>query len=213
MTATRELQLAVNLPGWRIFVRRKKDKAFLPVAARVHERDAYTCQYCGFQAMQYQEVVNADGNYLNNKLSNLVTACCFCSQCFFLQSVGLDEMSGGQLVYLPEMSQGDLNSFCHVLFCAMGSSTGYQNNSQSIYRSLKFRSQVIENKLGASTSDPKIMGQLIIESQHRSPDKKIDILKEMRLLPAHTKFRIQLDAWSEAALQELEAEDAASNAG
>ena len=59
-----ELQLAVNLTGWRIFVRRKEDKAFLPVQKRVLERDTYTCQYCGFQAKEYQEIVNLDGNYL-----------------------------------------------------------------------------------------------------------------------------------------------------
>ena len=139
-----ELQLAVNLTGWRIFVRRKEDKAFLPVAKRVFERDAYTCQYCGFQAKEFQEIVNIDGNYTNNKLSNMITACCFCTQCLFLQAVGLDEMSGGQLIYLPEMSQADLNSFCHVLFCAMGNNTGYQESAQSIYRSLKFRSQLLK---------------------------------------------------------------------
>ncbi len=109
------LSLAVNLAGWRIFVRRKKDKAFLPVQQRIFDRDAYTCQYCGFQAKEYQEVVNLDGNYANNKLSNMATACCFCSQCLFLESIGLDDMGGGQLIYMPEMSQADLNSFCHVL--------------------------------------------------------------------------------------------------
>jgi intracellular multiplication protein IcmJ len=72
-----ELQLAVNLSGWRIFVRRKSDKAFLPVAKRIYQRDAYTCQYCGFQAQDYQEIVNLDGNYANNKPENLITACCF----------------------------------------------------------------------------------------------------------------------------------------
>src|SRR5690242_3446848 len=100
-----ELQLAVNLVGWRLFLRRKEDKAFLPVAKRVFNRDDYTCQYCGFQAREYQEVVNIDGNYNHNKLSNMITACCFCTQCLFLQAVGLDEMSGGQLIFLPEMSQ------------------------------------------------------------------------------------------------------------
>src|SRR6266545_3645917 len=110
-----ELKLAANLVGWRIFVRRKDDKAFLPVAKRIFQHDAYTCQYCGFQAKEFQEIVNLDGNYLNNKLSNMITACCFCTQCLFLQAVGLDEMGGGQLIYLPEMKQGDLNSFCHVL--------------------------------------------------------------------------------------------------
>jgi intracellular multiplication protein IcmJ len=201
-----ELKLAVNLMGWRIFVRRKQDKAFLPVMNRIFERDAYTCQYCGFQAKEYQEVVNRDSNYTNNKFSNLITACCFCSQCLFLESVGLDEMSGGQLVYLPEMSQADLNSFCHVLFCAMGNSTGYQDSAQATYRSLKFRSQLIENKIGAGTSNPNIMGQLLVEYQDRYPEKKIEILKDVRLLPSNVKFKVQLDAWAAAALQELGAE-------
>src|SRR5262245_61255351 len=105
-----ELLLAVNLSGWRAFVRRKEDKGFLPIQSRAFERDQYTCQYCGFQAKEYQEVVNADGNYANNKLSNMITACCFCTQCLFLQSVGVDEMGGGQLIYLPEVSQNDLSS-------------------------------------------------------------------------------------------------------
>jgi intracellular multiplication protein IcmJ len=192
-----ELKLAVNLAGWRVFVRRKADKAFLPVEQRIFDRDAYTC---------HQEVINLDGNYTRNKLSNMITACCFCVQCLFLQSVGLDEMGGGQLIYLPEMSQADLNSFCHVLFCALGNSTGYQESAQSIYRSLKFRSQIVDNKFGSGTSNPTVFGQMVIEYQERFPDKPIEIMKDLRLLPAHTKFKVQLDAWSQAALKELEEE-------
>lgn len=205
-----ELQLAVNLSGWRLFVRRKEDKAFLPVAKRIHERDVYTCQYCGFQAKEFQEVVNLDGNYTNNKLSNMITACCFCVQCLFIQSVGWDDMSGGQLIYLPEMSQADLNSFCHVLFCALGNSTGYQETAQSIYRSYKFRSQLIENKFGAGSSNPTVMGQIVIEYNDRHRENKTDILKNFRLLPSHAKFRVQLEAWAESAVKELEAEKAAA---
>lgn len=201
-----ELLLAVNLAGWRILVRRKEDKAFLPVQKRIFSRDEYTCQYCGFQAKEYQEIVNLDGNYANNKLSNMITACCFCTQCLFLQAVGLDEMGGGQLIYLPEISQADLNSFCHVLFCAMENNTGYQESAQSIYRSLKFRSQIIENKFGSGTSNPAIMGQLIIDYQDQASKKSVEILKDLRLLPSQTKFRVQLEAWATAALQELEAE-------
>ncbi len=200
------LQLAVNLAGWRIFVRRKQDKAFLPVQQRIFKRDANTCQYCAFQAQEYQEVLNLDGNYNNNKLSNMITACCFCSQCLFIQSVGVDDIGGGQLIYMPEMTQADLNSFCHVLFCAMDSNTGYQDSSQSIYRSLKFRSQLVENQYGSGMSNPTVMGQVMIESQTLSNEKKTAILKDIRLLPSHTKFKVQLDAWAAAALKELETE-------
>ncbi len=200
------LQLAVNLIGWRHFARRKEDKKFLPVSKRVHERDHYICQYCGFQAKEFQDVVNLDGNYLNNKLSNMITACCFCSQCLFLQGVGLDEMSGGQLIYLPEMSQADLNSFCHVLFCAMGNSTGYQESAQTIYRSFKFRGQVVENKFGTGTSNPSVFGQMVVEYQDQFPAKGGEVLKDLRLLPSNVKFRTQLEAWAASALKELEAE-------
>ncbi len=201
-----QLQLAVNLSGWRIFVRRREDKAFLPVAKRVHERDGYTCQYCGFQAKEFQEIVNIDSNYTNNKISNMITACCFCSQCLFLETIGLDEMGGGQLIYAPEMSQPDLNSFCHVLFCAMGNGTGYQESAQAIYRGLKFRSQIIENKFGPGTSNPAMFGQMILEYKANNPGAAVDILKDIRLLPSYTKFKIQLDAWAAAALEELSAE-------
>jgi intracellular multiplication protein IcmJ len=201
-----DLQLAVNLSGWRIFVRRREDKAFLPVAEKILGRDNYTCQYCGFQAKEYQEIVNLDGNYTNNKYSNLITACCFCSQCLFIESIGVDEMGGGQLIFLPDMTQAELNSFCHVLFCAMGNGTGYQETAQSIYRSFKFRSQLIETKFGAGTSNPAVLGQLMLEQLARGDEEKRNILQDLRLLPSYTKFRVQLDAWAAAALEELAAE-------
>lgn len=199
------LQLTVNLSGWRSFVRRKEDKAFLSLSQNILERDAYACQYCGFQAKEFQEIVNLDGNYANNRPSNMITACCFCVQCIFLQAVGVDEMSGGTLIYLPEMSQNDLNSFCHVLFCAMGNEGSYQETSQSLYNSFKFRSQIVENKFGAGMSQPATMGQIMIEHQARTA-KKIpsDSLKNLRLLPSPAKFKVQLTAWTASALRELE---------
>lgn len=199
----RELKLAVNLKGWRIFIARKRDKAFLPVEKKILQRDLYTCQYCGFQAGEYQEVVNADGDYLHNTASNMVTACCFCTQCLFIQAVGFDEMGGGQLIYMPEMSQSDLNSFCHVLFCAMGNNTGYQETSQQIYRTMKFRSQLVENKFGSGMSNPSAMGQVLIEHGTHEVAESERILKDLRLLPSNVKFRVQLDAWAEAAMREL----------
>jgi len=200
-----ELKLAANLTGWRLFIRRRSDKAFEPLAKRIYLRDQYTCQYCGFQAQEFQEIVNIDGNYLNNKIDNMITACCFCVQCSFLQAVGLDEMGGGQIIYLPELNQTDLNSFCHVLFVAMGNTTGFQDGAQAVYRSMRFRSQIVENKFGASTSNPAIFGQMILEYQEAHPGESLDqLLRDLRLLPSYTKFKVQLDVWAQAALKELE---------
>src|ERR1700694_1589950 len=119
------IELKIQPNAWQLFATRKADPAFQGFSKKVFERDNYTCQFCGFQAKSYQEVVNLDQNYRNNKLSNLVTACCFCTQCFFIETVGLS-YGGGTLIYLPEINQTNLNSFCHVVFCAITNDTGYK---------------------------------------------------------------------------------------
>ncbi len=194
-------------PGnWRIFSARKADKAFLAFQKKIFNRDKYTCQFCGFQARLFQETVNVDGNYQNNKSSNLATSCCFCAQCFFLESVGMGEYGGGTLVYLPELTQGELNSFCHVLFCAITNNTGYKNSAQTIYRSFKFRSQIVEDKFGEGTSDPVSFGQLLIDSEITDFQTTEKIFKNIRLLPSRAKFRRQIEKWAAAALDEITAD-------
>ncbi len=194
-------------PGkWRMFAARKSDPGFRAFAEKVLTRDHHTCQYCGFQAHEFQEIVNLDQNYTHNKLSNFITACPFCAQCFFLESVGVGDYGGGSLVYLPEIGQGELNSFCHVLFCAITNDTGYKATAQSIYRNFKFRAQVIEEKFGEGTSSPVVFGQLLIDSQLENSETSSAILKDIRLLPSRVKFKKQIEHWASTALEELSAE-------
>jgi intracellular multiplication protein IcmJ len=197
------IKLNANPEGRRIFSLRKADAAFLAFSKKVLRRDSYTCQYCGFQAREYQEIVNHDQNYSNNKLSNLVTACCFCTQCFFLESVGVGGFGGGTLIYLPEISQNSLDSFCHVLFCAIANDTGYKNTAQNIYRSFKLRSQTVEEQFGEGTSNPAVLGQLLIDSATKNITVRDDILKDLRLLPSRASFRTQIEHWAATALNEL----------
>ncbi|MGE3919452.1 MAG: type IVB secretion system protein IcmJDotN [Gammaproteobacteria bacterium] len=196
------IELRIQPGAWRIFLARKNDKAFLAFSEKVFRRDDYICQFCGFQAKDYQEVVNLDNNYQNNKFGNLTTACCFCTQCFFLESVGI-HYGGGSLVYLPEISQGQLNAFCHVIFCAITNDTGYKDSAQSIYRSLKFRSQPVEERFGEGTSEPSVFAQLLIETYGDKLDVAKQLLTNIRLLPSRARFKMQIDSWAATALQEL----------
>ena len=194
------------VPGaWRMFSARKGDPAFRVFAEKVYLRDSYTCQFCGFQAREYQEVVNLDHNYRANKLSNLVTACCFCAQCLFIESVGIEEYGGGTLVYLPEITQGQLNAFCHVLFCAITNDTGYKTTAQTIYRNFKFRAQMVEEKFGEGASDPVAFAQLLLNAETGADYTKIEtnIFKNIGLLPSMSKFRKQIERWAATALEEL----------
>ncbi|HBI21220.1 MAG TPA: HNH endonuclease [Legionella sp.] len=197
------LKLRASPGDWRLQSARNADEKFNTYEQRVFSRDQYTCRFCGFQARLYQDVVNLDGNYANNKLDNLVTACCFCSQCYFIESVGVGGYGGGTLIYLPEIPQTELNSLCHVLFCAITNDTGYKNSAQTIYRSLKFRAQVVEDKFGEGTSDPAIFGHLLIDSGQSAPENSEKIMKDIRLLPSRAKFRKQIEGWAANALEEI----------
>lgn len=185
---------------------RKSDPAFQNFSKKVLRRDNYACQFCGFQARDYQEVVNLDQNYMNNKVSNLVTSCCFCTQCFFIESVGIGGFGGGNLIYLPEISQNNLDSFCHVIFCAIANDTGYKSTSQSIYRSLKMRTQVVDEQFGEGTSTPSVLGQLLVETKAKETGSLDKILADIRLLPSRASFREQIERWAATALSELAAE-------
>jgi intracellular multiplication protein IcmJ len=198
-----ELSLRASPGSWRLYSARKADKRFLGFQDKIFNRDSYTCQFCGFQAQIYQEIVNIDGNFKNNKMSNLVTACCFCSQCYFLESVGVGGYGGGTLIYLPEITQNELNSFCHVIFCAISNDTGYKSSAQSIYRGLKFRSQAVEAKFGEGTSDPSVFAKLLIDSSLNEKEQLDKIFKNIRLLPSRAKFRKQIEHWAANALEEL----------
>lgn len=201
------LNLCVIPGAWRLFVTRKADNAFARFSERVCERDNYTCHFCGFQAKQFQEVINLDHNYRNNKLSNMATACCFCSQCFFMEAVGKGDYGGGTLIYLPEITQPELNGLCHVLFCAIANATHYRVDAQNIYRNLKLRSKIVEDKLGEGMSNPSLVGQVLLNTPEPEQAMQADWLKPLRLLPARARFNTQISAWAAAALEELSVEN------
>ncbi|MGC1182504.1 type IVB secretion system protein IcmJDotN [Legionella sp.] len=198
-----QLKLLATPGSWRLYSARKVDERFKTYAQKIFQRDRYTCQFCGFQTRLFQEVVNLDNNYTNNKLSNLITSCCFCAQCFFVESVGVGGYGGGTLIYLPELTQAELNSLCHVLFCAITNDTGYKLSAQNIYRGFKFRSQSVEEKFGEGTSDPAIFGQLMIDAGVNDEERRAQLFKNVLLLPSRAKFRKQIEQWAASALEEI----------
>lgn len=198
-----DLKLTASSGAWRLYSARQADPRFKVHEEKVLQRDRYTCRFCGFQAKTDQQIINLDSNYANNKLDNLLTSCCFCAQCFFVESVGVGGYGGGTLICLPELSQTALNALCHVLFCAMTNDTGYKNTAQAIYRGFKFRSQLIEEKFGEGTSDPAILGHLLIDSNYTAREQMDSVFHDIRLLPSRAKFRQQIERWATSAVEEL----------
>lgn len=189
------IYLTAQKGSWRMYYSRKRNKKFLPIKQKVHERDNYTCRYCGFFAKEYQEVINIDGNYKNNRPDNLATACCFCAQCFFLDAVGLESNTGGNLAYIPEITQADLNNFCRVLYCSLDKESAYKGKLQAVYLSLKDRSKDVINCFGPDSSDPRIFGQGLLDAALDQEELQHSVMQHIRLLPSKRAFAPQIDYW------------------
>jgi len=189
------ITLSAKRANWQRFMSRKANKTFLSIRDKILNRDDYACRYCGFQSKQYQEIVNIDQNYENNHLDNLATACQFCSQCFFLESIGLDGKSGATLIFLPEISQSDLNHFCRTLFCSMLREAPYKGKLQAAYLSLMDRSKPIEEIFGPGSENPLIFGQALIDSSLTAAQQNHPIFQELKLLPTRKFYKVQSEYW------------------
>ncbi len=184
-----ELRLMASDSNWRLFMLRKGDKAFQKFQTKIFTSQNYACQFCGFQSNKLQEVVNLDGNFHNNKRSNLATACPFCVQCFFLESIGQGGYGGGSLIVLPEIDQKKLNALCHALFVEMVTVSQLAGHAKSVYRSLKLRSQLVEKQLGEGMSNPAVYGRMLVDNSGSQATKlHADVCRNVRLLPNLEKF-------------------------
>ena len=200
-----ELRLHATHSNWRLFTIRKKDTNFLDFESNVFQRDGYQCQFCGFIARKHMEVINKDGNFYNNKIDNLVTVCCLCTQCFFLESVGHGEYGGGVLIVLPEMTQIELIASCHVMFHSILSEGRASHHSRGVYRSLRLRAQQAEKILGKGMSSPSLLGRLLVDCN----DKQRDIIQYkiqscIKLLPDLQLFAEIIKEWAKEGLDELQ---------
>ncbi len=183
-----DIQLSANFDNWKHFWIRRNHPRFKQVAQQIFARDHYTCQYCGFQAEHVNfEVINLDDNYQNNSRGNLATACPLCAQCFFIESIGTGSFGGGSVVYLPEMTQVQLNALCNESFVAIQRKAPEAVVAENILRDFKFRTSDVEKIFGDGMSDPAKFGTLILTAK-LAQDQLAKILVPLRLLPMRTRF-------------------------
>jgi intracellular multiplication protein IcmJ len=195
--------LRLEPAAWPKFVQRKYDPKFRGLSQKVMRRDMYTCQFCGFQAGIHMEVVNLDGDYMQKvvNIANLVTACPFCTQCFFLEMVGKTDYGGGKMIYLPSLPQNQLNALSHVLYCAVAKASDYAAEAQNIINLLRLRANHVEDHLGKGLSEPAMLAQMLIDTPLKERDKVMAaVLKDLRILPAKAGFRLQIEQWAKTSL-------------
>jgi intracellular multiplication protein IcmJ len=172
-------------------VRRKSGTEFASGAGKsprqedVWREDDFVCQFCGFRAEKYQRIVA--GNWAGQQRSAL-TACIFCEQCFALETVGV--VGAGYLVWLPEISQAELNHLCRAIYLARGQSDDLAARAQTALDALMARRGEAKKRLGSD--EPLLLGTALLENlepeEYAARGKK---LNGIRLLPLNRRLVTQ----------------------
>lgn len=191
------ITLTAKRGNWSRFHGRRSNETFKKLEQQILARDQNTCRYCGFTSDKYQVVVNINQDYNPGQSTpnNLATACVFCAQCFFLDGLGHDNNWGGTLIYLPEISQADLNHFCRVLFVSMLQDAPYKGKLQTAYLSLKDRENIVNTTFGPKSSDPYTFAQTLIDSHLSAAQMQQPIIANLRVLPDRKCFTEEINYW------------------
>ncbi len=186
-----KLNLSGELNNWEKFKARKKNKAFLEVRNKIFHRDKETCHFCGYHG-ETLEVINYDGNYQNNTPKNMITACILCARCTLLDYYKLDYSGNDRIIFLPELSQGQLNTLYRILFIEASGDINSEGayNAKSMIAQLLDRATFLDEKAGCQLSHPGLF-LYYLNGEKNNPE----LTNKLRWLPDPLEYQDAINIW------------------
>lgn len=169
------------------------DKEFKELRDSIKERDDYTCFYCGFKSMKYQEVHHINDNHQNNKEENLTTVCPLCHSCKHIGLTGLDEK--GFLIYYPGITQVEVNILSKVLW--IGKNSQDEKVANVCKRVLQSFEELREHAETMLTSDPAVLGTLLLELEPEEYRNRQSKIQDFLLVHDEVAYKKQIRYWEE----------------
>lgn len=196
------VHLPSHVPGHPLHLDNRKpdDDLHSPEAAqtrrRVTERDRNTCGFCGFKSSTVTRFARIDPRLPADQDANLIMACGYCQACLH---VGCSTTDGSKLIWLPEISQTELNHAVRTCQVVREWSSGierdarrqrsevvrtamsFQDEANALMKEFEARSRACQEIVG--TSNPATLSDAVDQL-----GKKTDTLEKlsvsgMRLLP------------------------------
>lgn len=191
----RSIVLSAKRRSWRMMDAHadEHDKRYQAVREQMLQRDDYTCCYCMFRSVKYQHIHHLDDDHGNNKPANLVTACPLCHQCHHLGMAGVRK--AGVVIWLPEISQPQVNNLCRAIFVAVKNGGEHEQAARSLYLSLESRAGILEQELGAGSSNPASFGQAFLHMNEEQYARRAKLMAPIRLLPRMQAFEVEVLFW------------------
>lgn len=164
-------------------------------------RDEHTCRFCGFHSSKFMDMVARDSNPYHLNQENMVTACPFCRATLNAGTSGNEEM--GQIIYLPQMTQAQLNWLVHAI--ALGHQIKGRTTSTStvLLEELQQLSKVSESIWGEGISSPTALTGIFhsLSSQHFR--HRNQLFYGLRFLPDLDQYKREIDYWYQTSYQKM----------
>jgi intracellular multiplication protein IcmJ len=144
---------------------------------RTHKRDGFTCCFCGFHSEKFQRTVP----WVEAGDPPYATACIFCEQVLNLERGGVT--GAGLLLWLPEISQVDLNHLARAIYVARADKGDMAALATRALDALTLRRAEAKKRLGSD--DPLLLATIFRESLDAGEIKSAQAkLEGIRLLPS-----------------------------
>lgn len=152
---------------------------------KVLHRDGFSCRCCGFTSKRFQRVIPTWDPSDSKKDDQLITVCTFCEACFVLDKTGL--FGGGTLIWLPEISQADLNHIVRAIYVARKSEDALAKTASRALDVLMERRLEAKKRLGAD--DPLLLATALAENlDQKTYAARAAKMEGLRLLPSDKYF-------------------------
>lgn len=182
-----------------------RSKGVMKWRSRILKRDDYTCQGCGWRSEEFQELHNIDGDHSNFREANLETLCPLCHQLFHPCATSIS--GGGFMIWLPELTQAELNRLTFPMFWALseGQKNPLYSVSRAVYSMLDQRRVELESHVGKS--DAASFGQMLLKLSPEDYAKRFETLAPFKLLASQKRFQTEIEYWGNILLKERTAEE------
>ena len=171
-----------------------KSKTMIKSREAVLSRDNFTCQGCGFKSKKFQEVHHKNGDHSDFRKANLETLCPLCHQVFHPAMASMS--SSAFMIWLPELSQENLNRLLFSVFAAIkkGPEHPLYSVAKAVWGLLEMRKVYLENQLGKS--DPGVYGQMLLQMDKSDYADRFSSMSAIKMLANPARFETEIDYWS-----------------
>jgi hypothetical protein len=151
------------------------------MAEKAQKRDDHACRFCGFRSLHYQRTIP----FAEAGDPPLATVCTFCEQVLSLDRAGMT--GAGLLLWLPEISQVELNHLARAIYVARADKNADGGAMAALATraldALTARRAEAKKRLGSD--DPLLLATIMRESLEGAEiEGAVAKLDGIRLLPA-----------------------------